>query len=105
MLVSTWDIECRHLTFLSMYSQEQKELVRRNSLPMDRYREIFARAGLGFGRATPFALLPDVFGYELGVAGMTDRDLRRLLEIDLAARASFPAMHGQMFMVSGFKPG
>jgi len=32
-----------------------------------------------------------------------DRDLRRLLEIDLAARASFPLMHGQMFMASAVK--
>src|ERR1700726_2261275 len=32
LLISTWDVGCRHLTFLSIYSQEQKELVRRNSL-------------------------------------------------------------------------
>lgn len=104
VLISTWDVECRHLTFLSMYSQDQKELVRRNSLQMDRYRGMFACARLELGRTVPFALLPDVFGYELGVRGMTAADLLRLVEIDLAARASFPSMHGQMFMASAFKP-
>jgi SAM-dependent methyltransferase len=103
LVLSTWDVECRHLTFLSMYSQDQKELVRRNSLPMSDYPRMFAGAGLSLGRLIGFALLPDVFGYELGVREMTPRDLRRLLEIDLAARASFPLMHGQMFMASAVK--
>lgn len=103
LVLSTWDVECRHLTFLSMYSQDQKELVRRNSLPMNDYLEMFASARLELGRLVGFALLPDVFGYELGVREMTPRDLRRLVEIDLAARASFPLMHGQMFMASAVK--
>ncbi len=33
LIVSTWDVECRHLTFLSMYSQEQK--ARPAQLPAD----------------------------------------------------------------------
>jgi SAM-dependent methyltransferase/outer membrane protein assembly factor BamB len=104
LLISTWDVECRHLTFLSMYSQEQKELVRRNSLPVDHYRRMLEDARLELARVVPFALLPDVFGYELGVRGMTAKDLRRLVEIDMAARASFPAMPGQMFMAAALKP-
>lgn len=104
LVVSTWDNDCRHLTFLSIYNQEQKELVRRNSLEAEAYAGLFRQAGLEFEQQVPFALLPDVFSYELRVRGMTAESLRRLVEADLAARASFPKMHGQMFLAVAAKP-
>src|SRR5262249_22506235 len=104
LVISTWDNNCRHLTFLSIYSQEQKELVRRNSLTPAVYTQLFHNAGLEFEQHVPFAPLPDVFNYEPRGRRMASESLRRLVEADLAARASFPGMPGQMFMMVAAKP-
>lgn len=98
LVISTWDIECRHLSFLSMYSHHQKELIRRCSRRRSEMKELLVSSGFGIIDMKPFAMLPDVFSYEMGMQNLGVDEVCRLIEVDLAARAAFPEMHGQMFM-------
>lgn len=99
LIISTWDIECKNLSFLSMYTQSQKEMIRRNSLTQTDIQEFLEQFGLQVLGIKSFAFLPDLFIYELKFNKLTAADIRRLVEFDLATRGIFPNFHGQMFMI------
>jgi len=99
LIISTWDIECKHLSFLSMYSQSQKEMIRRNSFTRADIQEFLEQLGLQVLGIKSFALLPDLFSYELKFEELTATDIRRIVEFDFATHGIFPNFHGQMFMV------
>jgi SAM-dependent methyltransferase len=104
-ITSTWDIDCRHLSFLSMYPHEEREFIRRDSRSREEHCKLLRDVGFGVVRVPAFAMLPDVFGYELGVRGFNDRrTLERLVRLDLAARSTFPDMNGQMYMTLAVRP-
>lgn len=103
LVVSTWDVQCEHLSFLSMYSQSQREAMRRNSLTQTEFCAFLSQLKLEVLDVKPFILLPDVLSYELGFYRTSLDDIRKVVEIDLAARGIFPNAHGQMYMVTAQK--
>ncbi|HEY0413226.1 MAG TPA: methyltransferase domain-containing protein [Allosphingosinicella sp.] len=102
--VSVWDLECPHQTFLSMYSVNEEELIVRNSLTLRQMEKLFAECGFGDVASVRLGLVPDTISYDLGVEDLDVTGLRRLLEIDMAARAATPDKHGQMFIAYGTVP-
>lgn len=103
-IISTWDIECPHLTFLSMYSVKEEELIMRNARRVEELEQMFSDVGFANVGTIRFALVPDTISYDLGIDNLDIDGLRRLLEIDVAARASVPNKHGQMFITYGSPP-
>jgi len=104
-VISTWDVDCRHLAFLSMYTHAQKEMIRRNSMCRDELAATLQACGFAAPRIIPFALLPETFSFESGAQGMEREHIARILEIDLAARGAYPQMHGEMFLAVATVPG
>lgn len=102
--ISTWDVECPHLTFLSMYSVNEQELILKNSRRADQMEALFREAGFVDVGIVKLALVPDTISYDLGIENLDVDGLKRLLEIDVAARASAPSKHGQMFIAYGQPP-
>jgi SAM-dependent methyltransferase/outer membrane protein assembly factor BamB len=99
--ISTWDLECPHQTFLSMYSVNEEELIVRNARRITELESLFRDTGFGEVGAIRLGLVPDTISYDLGVETLDQAGLRRLLEIDMAARAATPDKHGQMFIAHG----
>lgn len=102
-VVSTWDIECEHLNYLSMYSQSQRELIKNNSLKNSDLKELFEADGFQTIQYTPFAFLSDLFSHELRMNNFSEIDARRLMEFDLATRSLLLNAHGQMYMFAFVK--
>ncbi|MDR2719612.1 MAG: methyltransferase domain-containing protein [Nitrososphaerota archaeon] len=98
LVISTWDIECEHLDYLSMYSQKQKELIKNNSLNSREFTELFEFTGFKSFQHIPFAFLPDLFSNQLKINSFTETDARRLMEFDLAAKSLLLSTHGQMYI-------
>jgi len=98
-VISTWDIECPHLTYLSIYSHEQKELMRQNAISRADVREIAAAQGFVVEEIRGVSLLPESLGYELDLQQDGPYRIRNLLDMDLAFKAKFPNLHGQMYML------
>ena len=103
-LISTWDIECPHLAFLTMYTQDEKKKISTLSPTQGRARGLLTKEGFNVFGVRPFALIPDVFSYELGLQELGAKQMNVLVEIDLAIRSNFPLSHGQMFVIAGRKP-
>jgi SAM-dependent methyltransferase len=101
--ISTWDIECPHLTYLSMYSVNEKELITRNARTLSAMLALLTDAGLKNVTAVRFSLVPDTISYDLGIEKLSVDGVKRLLEIDIATRRAMPGKHGQMFIVYGEK--
>lgn len=99
LVVSTWDVECPHLTFLSLYSQAQKEEMRRNSLTRSGMQSAARRHGFEVRELIPIGLLPEGLAYELDLQHVGGNRIVDLVDVELAFRALFPALHGQMFMM------
>jgi SAM-dependent methyltransferase/WD40 repeat protein len=98
LLISTWDVECRHQTYLSMYSFTEKRMIESNSLTRKQLADVAAAEAFHVEKQVPFCLIPDVFSFELGIKELDAGSLRQMLSIDIAARSNFPEMHGQMFL-------
>ncbi|WP_343891937.1 methyltransferase domain-containing protein [Sphingomonas oligophenolica] len=101
--ISTWDVECPHLTFLSMYSVREDELIIRNSRTLGDMVEMFREVPFSDIGDVRFGLVPDTISYDLGIEDLDTDGVKRLLEIDLAVRSSAPDKHGQMFICYGMK--
>ena len=97
-LISTWDLECRHQTYLSMYSFAEKRMIEANSLTRKQLAEVAATETFRLEKQVPFCLIPDVLSFELGIKELDAASLYQMLSIDIAARSNFPETHGQMFL-------
>jgi SAM-dependent methyltransferase len=104
MILSTWDIDCPHLTFLSIYSHAQKEEMRRNSLPREQVRHLANELGFVVAEIRPIGLMPEALAYELDLHPLDPSQIGHLVDVELAFRALFPAEHGQMFIMLARKP-
>lgn len=102
--ISTWDLECEHLAFLSIYSETQKELIRSNSPKQRDLQALFEAVGYVNVEVRPFCMLPQILIYDLGIANLRSGDIQLAAQADLAMRALYPAKHGEMFIVFGRKP-
>lgn len=97
-IISTWDVECEHLAFLSMYNETQKEMMRRTSPRSEDLHDLFKRHGLEKVSLTPFCILPQVIVYDLGLQKLNMSGLRMAADIDIAMRATYPDRHGEMYL-------
>src|SRR5262249_3516904 len=103
--ISTWDLECPHLTFLSMYSAVEKEMITRNANTLEDMCGLMRNAGFVNVQAVKLALVPDTISYDLGIEELDVDGLKRMLEIDIATRSAMPKKHGEMFIAFGEKGG
>lgn len=103
IIVSTWDIECNHLSFLSIYSEKEKRMFKEKSIPKYETRLLFEQAGFKNINIISFMMIPNVFIYELNIHNLELADLKRAHEIDMSAKTLYPTMSGEMFMVVGTK--
>lgn len=103
LIISTWDIECNYLTYLSMYSNYQKEIIRTNSLTQNAINSLLKEFGMEILYLKPFAFLTDLSSYELKIDEINQNDLRRIIEFDLGIRDICQQRHGQMYMVCAQK--
>lgn len=104
-IVSTWDPECPFLSFLAMYDTRQKERLAANLLSQMQMKDLMRSAGFSEVWIEPVGLLPDIFHYELGLEQVKPEDVRRVIEIELAAEAVASRTHGQLFLTIGLKTG
>ncbi|HWU87688.1 MAG TPA: methyltransferase domain-containing protein [Kofleriaceae bacterium] len=98
-ILSTWDIECVHQTFLSIYSHAQMEEMRRNSPTRRDIQAIYRRQGFVVEDVRPIGLMPESITYELDLQRRGTHQLAQLVDLELAFRAMSPELHGQMYMV------
>ncbi|QNM96269.1 methyltransferase domain-containing protein [Chitinimonas koreensis] len=103
-ILSTWDVECPHLTFLSIYSHAQKEEMRRNSPTRGEVRAMALAQGFTVDELRPVGLMPESITYELDLQQFGPNRIGHLVDLDLAFRALFPALHGQMYVMLVRKP-
>lgn len=103
-VISTWDTECEHLAYLSMYNETQKDLIRKNTPLQSEMSELLVQAAAVGAVIRGFCLLPQSIVYDLGLQRLSERDLQMAVHVDLAARAMFPDKHGEMYLAVGKKP-
>ncbi|PYP87189.1 MAG: hypothetical protein DMF61_11140 [Blastocatellia bacterium AA13] len=103
IIISTWDVECEHLAFLSMYDEAQKEMIRQSSPRCDEIQALLEESGMKEISVVHFCMLPQGVVYDLGLHKLDLGGLRMALDIDLAVRATFPARHGEMYVATAVK--
>ena len=103
VIISVWDVECRHLAYLSIYGEDQKELIRQNGRTQEDMQALLTDCGLVSIRTVPFCLLPQSIVYDLGIDSTRPEDIGIAAQADLVARALFSSRHGEMFLAIGHK--
>lgn len=103
IIVSTWDIECNHISFLSIYNEKEKRTIRENSISRYETKLLFEQAGFKRIEIIPFMMVPNVFVYELDIHNLELANLKRAVEIDMSAKSLYPTVSGEMFMIVGRK--
>ncbi len=98
-IISTWDIECSHITYLSIYSQDEIEQIRANSLSLADLKSSLMEQGFSTIDTVAFSLLPDQLYYQLQRVDASPSSMRKTIELELAVRSMFSTIRGQMFMV------
>lgn len=102
--ISTWDVECEHLDYLSMYNEAQKEQIRKNSLRQDEIAKLLKASGFTNVVVRPFCLLSQLVVYDLSLERLSPRDLAIAVHADVAARGTLAERHGEMYIAMGTKP-
>lgn len=103
LAVSTWDMDCSHLSYLSIYNERQKDLIRENSPSIEGMRELLTEAGFQEVQVRPFCMLPQIAVYDLGIENLRSGDIQLAAQADLAVRSLYPDKHGEMFIAFGKK--
>lgn len=104
LAISTWDMECGHLAYLSIYNENQKNTIRRNSPSSQIMREMLVKGGFEHIEIRPFCMLPQIIVYDLGLENLRSGDIRLAAQADLAVRSLYPNKHGEMFLAFAQKP-
>jgi len=102
--ISTWDMECGHLAYLSIYNENQKNTIRKNSPSTASMRQMLGNAGFGEIQIRSFCMLPQIVVYDLGLENLRSGDIRLAAQADLAVRTLYPNKHGEMFLAFAKKP-
>lgn len=102
--ISTWDMECGHLAYLSIYNENQKDIIRKNSPSTKSMREMLEKVGFKDVEIRPFCMLPQIIVYDLGLANLRSGDIRLAAQADLAVRSLYSNKHGEMFLAFAKKP-
>ncbi len=103
-VISTWDKQCEHLSYLSMYTEAEKVMIAENSISKYKVTALLKYCGYRIIEVIPYLMIPNVMIYELNAEKLLLSDVRRMIDIDFAMRSSYPASHGEMFMVVCQKP-
>lgn len=103
LAISTWDLECSHLSYLSIYNEIQKDTIRRNSPSVHRISEMLTKAGFKDVQIRSFCLLPQIIVYDLGIESLRSGDIELAAQADLAVRSLYPRKHGEMFIAFASK--
>lgn len=101
--ISTWDLECEHLAYLSIYNEKQKDVIRANSPSTEEISNLLTSAGFSDVIVRPFCLLPQVVVYDLGTENLRAGDIQLIAQADLAVRSLYPSKHGEMYLAFGVK--
>ena len=101
--VSTWDMDCTHLSYLSIYNERQKDIIRQNTPSIGRMHELLTAAGFEEVQIRPFCMLPQIAVYDLGIENLRSDDIQLAAQADLAVRSLYPEKHGEMFIAFGKK--
>jgi SAM-dependent methyltransferase len=96
---SIWDTSCPYQSFLTMYSTNERLLFRNRPLLAAGLVELLRAAGFVVSDAKRFCCFPDQLVYDLGAMASGPQQIRRLVEVDIAARAKLPMAPGQMVLV------
>lgn len=96
--ISTWDMECEHLAYLSIYNEHQKNTIRKNSPSTSAMKKMLENAGFNSIQIRPFCMLPQVVVYDLGLENLRSGDIQLAAQADLAVRSLYPNKHGEMFL-------
>jgi len=96
--ISTWDMACSHLSYLSIYNERQKDLIRQNSPSIERMHELLTAVGFEDVQIRPFCMLPQIAVYDLGIENLRSGDIQLAAQADLAVRSLYPEKHGEMFI-------
>ena len=102
--ISTWDMECGHLAYLSIYNEHQKDTIRKNSPTTSLMGDMYKKAGFEDIQIRPFCMLPQVVVYDLGLEHLRSGDIQLAAQADLAVRSLYPNKHGEMFIAFARKP-
>lgn len=102
--ISTWDMECGHLAYLSIYNEKQKDTIRSNSPSAKELMAMLEKAGFINVQIRSFCMLPQIVIYDLGIANLRAGDIQLIAQADLAVRALYPDRHGEMYLAFGMKP-
>lgn len=102
-IISVWDIECRHLAYLSMYDEHQKEMIRKNSPTRDQLRDMMVRNGFSNVTIVPFCLLPQVIVHDLALERMSEQDILMAAMADAAAKGLLRDQRGEMYLAIGYR--
>lgn len=103
LAVSTWDMDCSHLSYLSIYNERQKDLIRENSPSGAKMRDLLGESGFQEIQIRPFCMLPQIAVYDLGIDTLRSGDIQLAAQADLAVRSLYPDKHGEMFVAFGKK--
>lgn len=102
--ISTWDMECGHLAYLSIYNEHQKNTIRKNSPSISTITAMFEKAKFSNIVIRSFCMLPQVVVYDLGLENLRSGDIQLAAQADLAVRSLYPDKHGEMFIAFAQKP-
>ncbi|MGB2712081.1 MAG: methyltransferase domain-containing protein [Conexibacter sp.] len=99
--ISTWDSDCSHLSFLSLYDQAQMTQLQSNSRSQADMAELLSENGFADVRTQPFGLLPRDAVFSLGLEGLTDDDLVMAVRAELTVREHTGGRSGEMYLATG----
>jgi SAM-dependent methyltransferase len=98
-----WNVDCEFQDFISMYTQQEREQLRKMLATSTEVREFFTRAGFSEVAFIPVMCIPDRIVRELNITVLNKRSMALVLDIELAVRARFRDIAPQMFLVHARK--
>lgn len=101
VVISAWDSECEFQGYLSIYSAEEIDLLRRERIDPKGLEPLLSDAGFARVRRMRFNCFADQLVRTLDAASETGNLLRRTVDLDAAVRAESSDPPAQMFMVVG----
>lgn len=104
LALGVWNIDCAFQGFLSMYSQEERTVLRKMCATRQEIAATLTRAGFVGISETPIMCIPDSVLKEVNIVTLEASSMSMLLEIELAMRDRFKDPEAQMLLVCAQKP-
>ncbi|WP_432833664.1 methyltransferase domain-containing protein [Dactylosporangium sp. CA-092794] len=97
-ILGLWDPECPHVSYLAMYSDHQRELLRRGAISQASFSALALKVGFAKVKCVPFAMPADGTIRALHLDMASRRDVEMLADTDFALRGRTRSDHGQMYL-------